>query len=168
MTRREPNDSPAADGARIARLCRSIYEKLRERVYTQAAQQGFPDLRPAHSGLLRHIGADGARVVQLADRAGMTKQSMAYLAESLAALGYVAIGPDPSDGRAKLVVLTDRGRRAVATLEALSTAAEVEIADALGRDRIAALRTDLAATLAALEATNADSSAAPKVEPRAG
>lgn len=168
MTRLEPNDSSAADGTRIARLCRSIYEKLRERIYTQAAQQGFPDLRPAHSGLLRHIGADGARVVQLADRAGMTKQSMAYLAESLAQLGYVAVGPDPSDGRAKLVVLTDRGRRAVATLEALSTAAEAAIADALGCDRIAALRTDLAATLAVLEATDAENSDAPQIEPQAG
>ena len=37
---------------------------------------------------------------ELAERAHLTKQSMAYLVEALAQSGYVTIAPDPEDGRA--------------------------------------------------------------------
>jgi DNA-binding MarR family transcriptional regulator len=138
------------EGERVAQLCRAIYEDMRERVYAGAARQGFDDLRPAHSGVLRHIDAEGSRVVDLAERAGMTKQSMAYLTEGLAALDYVEIAPDPGDRRAKRVLLTRRGRDAVATLAKLSLEAEAAIAETIGRGRIEALRNDLRDVKAAL------------------
>ena len=59
---------PPPEGERIAQRCRAIYENMRERVYAGAARRGFDDLRPAHSGVLRHIDAAGSRVVDLADR----------------------------------------------------------------------------------------------------
>ncbi|UKK83995.1 MarR family winged helix-turn-helix transcriptional regulator [Sphingopyxis sp. BSN-002] len=138
------------EGERIAQLCRAIYEDMRESVYAGAARRGFDDLRPAHSGVLRHIDAAGSRVVDLAERAGMTKQSMAYLTEGLAALDYVEIGADPGDRRAKRVLLTRRGRDAVATLTKLSLEAEAAIADKIGKGRIEALRKDLRDIKAAL------------------
>ncbi|MGN6691628.1 MAG: MarR family winged helix-turn-helix transcriptional regulator [Sphingopyxis sp.] len=125
---------------------------MRERVYAGAARRGFDDLRPAHSGVLRHIDAAGSRVVDLADRAGMTKQSMAYLTEGLAALDYIEIVPDPDDGRAKRVLLTRRGRDAVATLTTLSLEAEAAIAEKIGRKRIEELRDDLREVNMALRA----------------
>jgi len=146
---------PPPEGERIAQLCRVIYENMRRRVYAGAARRGFDDLRPAHSGVLRHIDAAGSRVVDLADRAGMTKQSMAYLTEGLAALDYIQIIPDPDDRRAKRVLLTQRGRDAVATLTKLSLEAEAEIAEKIGRTRIEELRDDLRAVNAALRAVPA-------------
>lgn len=143
---------PPPEGERIAQLCRAIYENMRERVYAGAARRGFDDLRPAHSGVLRHIDAAGSRVVDLADRAGMTKQSMAYLTEGLAALDYIEIVPDPDDGRAKRVLLTRRGRDAVATLTTLSLEAEAAIAEKIGRKRIEELRDDLREVNTALRA----------------
>lgn len=143
---------PPPEGERIAQLCRAIYENMRERVYAGAARRGFDDLRPAHSGVLRHIDAAGSRVVDLADRAGMTKQSMAYLTEGLAALEYIEIVPDPDDGRAKRVLLTRRGRDAVATLTTLSLEAEAAIAEKIGRKRIEELRDDLREVNTALRA----------------
>lgn len=143
---------PPPEGERIAQLCRAIYENMRERVYAGAARRGFDDLRPAHSGVLRHIDAAGSRVVDLADRAGMTKQSMAYLTEGLAALDYIETVPDPDDGRAKRVLLTRRGRDAVATLTTLSLEAESAIAEKIGRKRIEELRDDLREVNAALRA----------------
>lgn len=144
-----PRNNIPADH-RIARLCRSLYEGLRDHVYAEAAAQGFPDLRPAHSAVLRHIDPAGSRVVQLAERAGMTKQSMAYLTDSLTKLGYVAIGPDPDDRRAKRVALTTRGRGAVALLERLSWDAEAKISARLSPARLAALRADLCEALEAV------------------
>lgn len=124
---------------RLAQLFHRAYDRLRERVYGEVREQGFADLRPAHSSLLRNIDPAGSRVVDLADRAGMTKQSMAYLTGSLAKLGYVVVGPDPDDGRAKRVILTERGENAVATLARLSRQAEADLARVLSQEEVTAL-----------------------------
>lgn len=131
------SDSPAEE--RLAQLFRRAYDRMRTRVYREAREQGFADLRPAHSSLLRNIDPEGSRVVDLADRAGMTKQSMAYLTERLAKLGYVEIGPDPDDGRAKRVALTQRGRSAVTILANLSLQIEADLARTLGDEELAHL-----------------------------
>ncbi|GAD85167.1 putative MarR family transcriptional regulator [Nocardia asteroides NBRC 15531] len=49
-----------------------------------------------------------------AERAGMTKQAMGELIRHLTDRGYVEVGPDPADGRARLVRLTDAGWAVVA------------------------------------------------------
>ncbi len=131
------SDSPTEE--RLAQLFRRAYDQMRTRVYREAREEGFADLRPAHSSLLRNIDPEGSRVVDLAERAGMTKQSMAYLTERLAKLGYVEIGPDPDDGRAKRVILTERGRGAVMTLANRSLQIEADLAQALGEDELAHL-----------------------------
>ncbi|MCI4677203.1 MarR family transcriptional regulator [Rhodoblastus acidophilus] len=115
-------------------------ETLRARVYSRLAEVGFPDIRPAHSRLFRNLTENGSRVSDLAERAQMTKQSMAYLADSLAAAGYVKFEPDPTDGRAKLVQLTARGRAASEALIQLSTDSEAAFADVLGAEEMRELR----------------------------
>jgi DNA-binding MarR family transcriptional regulator len=135
----------------IGYLLRLPYERLSERVYGALAAQGFPDIRPAHSAVFRHVAASGSRVSDLAERAGMTKQSMAYLVEALAASGHVTVAPDPADGRAKLVRLTRRGRAVSETLVRLSREVEAEFAALLPPGRMAALRGLLGDLAEALE-----------------
>jgi DNA-binding MarR family transcriptional regulator len=115
-------------------------DALRARVYSALAEVGFPDIRPAHSRLLRNLSENGSRVSELAERAQMTKQSMAYLADHLAAAGYVKIAPDPSDGRAKLVWLTARGRAASEALIQLSADNEAAFARVIGAEEMRELR----------------------------
>ncbi len=43
----------------------------------------------------------------------MTKQSASAMVDQLENLGYVRRIPDPVDGRARLIVIEQRGRRAV-------------------------------------------------------
>jgi DNA-binding MarR family transcriptional regulator len=43
----------------------------------------------------------------------MSKQSAGVLVDQLERLGYVRRVPDPADGRARLIVIEERGRRAV-------------------------------------------------------
>jgi DNA-binding MarR family transcriptional regulator len=43
----------------------------------------------------------------------MSKQSAGVLVDELQRLGYVRRVPDPTDGRARLIVIEQRGRRAV-------------------------------------------------------
>jgi DNA-binding MarR family transcriptional regulator len=72
---------------------------------------GYTDIRLAHSAVFAHLDRGGSRVVDLAERAGMTKQSMAELIADLVDKGYLERHPDPTDGRAKLIAATERGRR---------------------------------------------------------
>ncbi len=142
-------------------LLRLPYEHLLDEVYGGLAAHGFPDIRPAHSAVFRHIRPSGSRVTELAEQARMTKQSMAYLVESLTEGGYVTSESDPADGRARLVRLTAKGRRVWDRLIALSAAGEARLAERIGPQRMAELRArleDLAAVLDADQATGARSS----------
>ncbi|WP_135466647.1 MarR family winged helix-turn-helix transcriptional regulator [Crenalkalicoccus roseus] len=121
-------------------LLRLPYAVLAERVYGGLAARGFPDIRPAHGSLFRHIRPEGSRLTELAEQAQMTKQSMAYLVQSLSEGGYVETVPDPEDGRARLVRLTPRGRQVLETLLALSAEAEAALAARLGARKMARLR----------------------------
>ena len=75
---------------------------------------GFGDIRRAHGIVFEVLDAAGSRVTDMAQRARMTKQSMGELVSYLEGRGYLRRKTDPSDRRAKLVVLTRRGAQAVA------------------------------------------------------
>jgi DNA-binding MarR family transcriptional regulator len=70
----------------------------------------------------------------------MTKQSVGEVASDLEQRGYVERVPDPSDGRAKIIRLTERGRNAQAIGRGLIDDIEREWAERFGAERIAALR----------------------------
>lgn len=79
----------------------------------------------AHVHITRHLSLRGDRLTDLAQRAGMAKQSMAALVDQCAAWGLVARESDPRDARARIVRFTPLGldwlqafRRAVAQAEA--------------------------------------------------
>ena len=124
----------------LGALLRLVEETLRVKVYARMGEAGFPDIRPAHSSLLRNLAEDGSRVSALAERAQMTKQSMGYLADSLSAAGYVTLEPDSTDRRATQVRLTERGRGASEALVRLSAATEREFGELIGQAEMAKLR----------------------------
>ena len=79
----------------------------------------------AHIHITRHLGLEGARLTELADSAGMSKQAMGDLVDQCVAWGLVRREPDPLDRRARRVVFTADGlawreafRQAVAQAEA--------------------------------------------------
>jgi DNA-binding MarR family transcriptional regulator len=142
----------SAEPMRIIRLARLIYEGAQTKVYAGLSGEGFPEIRPAHSAIFRNIKPEGSRASELAHKAGITKQSVSYLIETLSADGFVEIIPDPSDGRARLVRLTRRGNGALAALNRLSQAAEADFMACLSADRARALRSDLERIIAVMSA----------------
>ena len=81
-------------------------------VAEELVRRGFDDLRPALLAVAQHIGADGTRITELAERAWLTKATVVHAVDELERLGYVTREPDPTDRRAKLVKTTPRGREA--------------------------------------------------------
>lgn len=90
-------------------------------VFNALRTAGFDDLTPAQSRLAQRLSPTGIRVTDLADQAGVTKQTAGALVDELERGGYVVRRPDPADARARLVVLSERGER-------LCTAAAAEVA----------------------------------------
>jgi DNA-binding MarR family transcriptional regulator len=101
----------------------------------QAAEQAGVPLRLAHLHVFGNIQAAGTRLTDLATWAGMTRPSMAELIDELELEGLVERRPDPSDGRAKLVVLTASGWDAIHTGRAIIARIEADYADRIGSRR---------------------------------
>ncbi|MDA8523515.1 MarR family winged helix-turn-helix transcriptional regulator [Acidovorax sp. NCPPB 4044] len=63
----------------------------------------------AHIHITRHLSLQGDRLTDLAERAGMAKQSMAALVDQCEAWGLVVREPDLRDARARRVRFTETG-----------------------------------------------------------
>lgn len=112
-------------------------------VYRLLAEEGFGELRPSHGYIFRCIDEDGSRLTDLAERAGFTKQAVGEVVTNLERLGHVQRSGDPEDGRARIIHLTDRGRRAQAAIARLVSQTERLWAERYGTQRIAELRETL-------------------------
>lgn len=78
----------------------------------EMARQVHPDLEPAAYGLLVCLDDSGPqRATDLAAYIGVGKATMSRQLRALEDLGLVAREPDPADGRAWLVHLTEEGGR---------------------------------------------------------
>ena len=92
---------------------------------------GYPQ-KPSHSAVFAQIKPEGSRLTELARGANMTPQAMGELVDELEQLGYVERRPDPTDRRAKLIVLTETGRACIAAGIVTIDGLEHEIADKIG------------------------------------
>lgn len=98
------------------------------------------DLRPAHYAVFRYLAPEGSRISELAQEAGMTQQSMGELVAHMERCGYVERTVDPSDRRARLVVLTGEGRAALGIAAEQIRRIEHRLATSLGERGSAELR----------------------------
>lgn len=101
---------PEPDRRMLGVLLRQPLRALLTELHEGMAAAGYPDLRPAHSAVFMNLDPSGTRITDLAERAQMTKQSMGALVKYLESHGYVTTTGHPSDGRAKVVCLTAKGR----------------------------------------------------------
>ena len=81
----------------------------------------------------------------------MTPQAMGQLVDEVEELGYVERRPDPTDRRAKLIVLTARGQECLPAGIATIQGIEERIDQVLGHSGHAELRRLLSELLAAAE-----------------
>lgn len=133
-------------------LLRTTYELFQLEIYGLLREAGYPDVREAHSSVLRHLPLDGARMSDLAKSAGISKQSIAYLVDDLCRLGYLEMHEHLTDGRAKLVCFSDRGRALLVLLARLSEQAEARCAQVVGEQAISLVRETLATLIRAKSA----------------
>jgi DNA-binding MarR family transcriptional regulator len=124
-------------------LFRDAREAIEAAVRADLAQNGFGDVAPSHSALLRNLGDDGSRPSELAAHAGVTRQAITKLVDELERLDLVRRDPDPDDGRGVIVRYTDRGLAVLAIARKRMLALERAYAVQVGADRWAEVRSTL-------------------------
>jgi DNA-binding MarR family transcriptional regulator len=85
-----------------------------ERRFTDAYEvAGFGDVRRPHGYVLRYLEKDGSCITDIAQRAGITKQTVGKIVQELTRLRYVEVVGVAGDGRVRLVRFSKRGRQLV-------------------------------------------------------
>ena len=132
----------------LIRLLDAGFDAFSEELARRLAQTPYNDIRATHGCVFGTIEPEGSRLTDLAERAHMTKQTVGEVATELERRGYLERAPDPSDGRAKIIRLTERGREAQALGREIIDEIEQEWAERFGAERVAALRDALEAITA--------------------
>jgi DNA-binding MarR family transcriptional regulator len=113
---------------------------MNELVSERLAERGFGELPPARATIGQLIADRGSRVTELAKLAQVSKPTVVHLVNDLERLGYVERSPDPADGRATLVRLTERGMQARDEARKIVAELERDWSEALGSEEFATLR----------------------------
>ena len=88
----------------------------------------------AHIHITRHLPLEGARLTDLAQSAGMSKQAMGDLVTQCKAWGLVTRQADAYDHRAKRVAFTPTGLQWLEAFRQAVAQAEAEFEQAVGKD----------------------------------
>ena len=125
------------DHALFSQLLRTPYQAFLTRLYERLAAAGYADTAPSWGhNIFFHLREGGLRLTELAERSRTTKQAMLYTVNQLEAAGYVERVPDPTDGRAKIVRLTERGWELRRVADGIIAGIEEECARRLGERKM--------------------------------
>lgn len=135
MSRLDLPDNPL-----IGALLRVPAEAIHRRIIAGLQRAGFRDLRLPHMRVLQYPGPDGCRPSELAERAGMSKQAMNQLLQSLERFGYLTRRDVKEDQRARRVHFTARGRAAWAKVHDILAEIEADWRTTLGEKEFQRLK----------------------------
>jgi DNA-binding MarR family transcriptional regulator len=121
------------------------YRWMENRVFEALAAAGFDDLTPAQGRVFQRISPEGTRLTELAEQAQVTKQTAGFLVDQLERAGYARRAPDPTDARARLVQIAERGQQAIPVANAVVAEIEAEWNAHLGPRKATQLRDALTA-----------------------
>lgn len=103
-------------------------------MHTLWDELGYTDLKINYEPFFTLVGNEGCRLTELADWLAISKQSCNRTANQIKKAGYLEDKPDPSDGRAKILVMTERGRQMVAQASEVSLKLEGSFEEELGNN----------------------------------
>jgi DNA-binding MarR family transcriptional regulator len=127
----------------IGILLALAYQEFVRELRAAMAVAGYDDLGHSDGFVFRAVGEQPLTAAGLAARLEVTKQAAGQIIEDMEARGYVRRRPDPHDGRARLVELTERGDAALAFARRFHRRYEDQLARAHGRTALAQMRTVL-------------------------
>ena len=118
------------------------YRAMEARVLARVREAGYK-VTSAQGRIFARVGPSGTRLSDLATQAQVTKATAGFIVDQLERSGLVTRVPDPDDGRARLVTITDEGQNAVRLAAEEVAAVEEEWTAHLGAHRMRQLRQTL-------------------------
>ena len=150
MIIKNPDDSqePSVTSAKVQQLNTGLllyipYRAMENKVFAAVAAAGFDDMTVARGRVFQRIGPAGTRLTDLAEQAQVTKQAAGALVDELERAGYVTRRPDPTDNRARLVCIAERGMAAIEVASKVVAEVEAEWTRHVGVQRMERLRETL-------------------------
>jgi DNA-binding MarR family transcriptional regulator len=132
------------DALGLSALILAAANALVDGIQAGVAARGFTDVRPAHGFAFARLAPAGATVSELAAHLNVTRQAAAQLVDELEGKGYVRRQRHPDDGRAQLVVLTERGWACTRAADAAASETVEAWASVVGEERLSELLDSLA------------------------
>jgi DNA-binding MarR family transcriptional regulator len=118
------------------------YRAMEARVLARVREAGYK-VTSAQGRIFARVGPSGTRLSDLATQAQVTKATAGFIVDQLERSGLVTRVPDPVDGRARLVTMTDEGQNAVRLAAEEVAAVEEEWTAHLGAHKMRQLRQTL-------------------------
>lgn len=132
-----------AEELNVGLLMQIAFRAMEQRVLMALPESGFGDITVAQARIVAQIDTAGTRLTELAKRAEVTKQTASFLVDQIERTGYVERAPDPSDRRARLVRLTERGQRVADFANSVADRVQQEWSAHLGPEAMRNLRQTL-------------------------
>lgn len=134
----------------LARLLVRAFDMMEGEVLDRMAEEGIR-LKRTWLPVLRNVDLAGSQITEIADAAGLAKQTVGPLVRELTEQGILRVDPDPEDGRAKRVRYTEAGAEGLKKGVAVLQSVERAYAEAVGPERYRELRRTLMDLLAEFE-----------------
>jgi DNA-binding MarR family transcriptional regulator len=135
-------EAPQIDRDNVGHLLAKASQRWNELLAVRFRDAGYPEVRASYGSVLVPLfEEDGLRIGELARRARLSKQTMTTMVRLCERDGLVTRGPDPLDGRAVRVALTERGHAVRPAAAAIVAGLDRELADRLSESELARLRT---------------------------
>lgn len=145
-------DPTTANRPPLALLLRVIYQHHSQAIESALRAAGLNDIAPSAGNVFPFIPREGITISELAELAGVRKQTMAQAVEQLERGGYTERRENPNDRRSRLVFLTRRGRTVTPVTHAAAAAVEQQWANLIGTDELEQLRQQLRGLLEKIRA----------------
>ncbi len=166
MSTRTADQTARADRTASTRtLERELSTLIRrlKRVVAERASEVHPELQPAAYWILTHLEHHGSqRAATMADHLELDKGAVSRHVQHLLDLGLVDRSPDPVDGRATLLALSEDGARRLSVVDEHRRRWFDEALGSWDDDELAAFAGDLSRYNRTLEQARAVRDAAPR------
>jgi DNA-binding MarR family transcriptional regulator len=127
----------------VSSLVRRLHLHIRKRGLDEVLAAGHTELTAAHLYVFQSPGPEGLRPTDLAAQNNMTKQAMNHLLAGLERNGYIERVPAETDGRSKVLRVTERGRDVERIMRTGAARMEAAWSAAVGQNRLDQVRKTL-------------------------
>jgi DNA-binding MarR family transcriptional regulator len=136
-------------GAELATLLLGGFTAMVDEVVAELDRRGHPGVTANHEFALQAIDAGALNAAELGRALGVSRQAAAKSIVALEELGYLERQSDPSDGRQKQLIVTDRGYEMVRIGAAVFDQIRARWSKRLGRAQLDLLESGLRSLVAA-------------------